>query len=769
MNLNAIADLFKHLWELMLFLIILGGPLPLCLSIVLKNARHTQAYSFAHSWLLIGTAWSLLQVLTGLFLGSIRQFHVAALILSEILIFAAGTLSLLRMSRWAPLSWRNLMTVSLRFNKQELLVVASLSFVGLILLAKLATVPVTYYDSLWFHLPPMARWYQTHYFTLLDPAGQWIFEHQDAKVYPYNWEVLCALFLMPFGEDFLVCLPALIAWLLLGLSVYLLSRQFGATRFHSMAASSLVLTVPYIIDQVNTLHIDLPLASFYMACLYLALSYHRSRSATELALLLASLGMLVGLKITGFIYAAFIAALFALLEIPRSWRKNNQIATPKLSFNRQVLPVVATGVMCLLVLGGFWYLRNFLEIKSYTASQSAIKAVSTALPAVPVPARVNLYKLQQSTLTNQFNPTNITHWKTFGIQAIARLQIPFVAMLLQVLVLPVAFLTGQRRRTHQNIVYLFAALIATGFLYWNTPYSSGTSGYVAGQISSLIVGYNLRYGFPFLGVLGVAAAASATLMRTPDKFIAALVCLSTVTGTLSSSLFDLVRHEFFVGNSEVRPTNILDSFKDSPGQAAAFIFNHLTAEMSGVAAGLLIYIILLFLLAGRGNRKTEANRFIAEFSRLFRPSRRPVAIFLAIALTVSATWIAREKRDLARTEIYGVIYEYMEAHIAPTEKIGYFFSSRNYLFYGKKLNRQVLNVPFKSKNISEWVEELRQKGVSVVAIGPLVLDSRKRRDGGELTRDLLGLENSGQFTRIFGKNLYKEPLLYRLNRQGGKN
>ncbi|MBW4495138.1 MAG: glycosyltransferase family 39 protein [Oscillatoria princeps RMCB-10] len=768
MNLNAIADLFKHLWELMLFLIILGGPLPLCLSIVLKNARQTQAYSFAHSWLLIGTAWSLLQVLTGLFLGSIRQFHVAALILSEILIFAAGTLSLLRMSRRAPLSWRNLMTVSRQFNKKELLVAGSLSFVGLILLAKLATVPVTYYDSLWFHLPPMARWYQTHYFTLLDPAGYWIFEHQDAKVYPYNWEVLCALFLMPFGEDFLVCLPALIAWLLLGLSVYLLSRQFGATRYHSMAASSLVLTVPYIIDQVNTIHIDLPLASFYMACLYLALSYHRSRSATELALLLASLGMLAGLKTIGFIYAAFIAGLFALLEIISIRRKNNQSAAPKLSSYKQGLnPIVATGVLCLFVLGGFWYLRNFLEIKSYTAGESAVKVASTALSAISVPARVNLYKLQQSTLTNQFNPTDIAHWKTFGIQAIARLQIPFVAMVMQVLVLPVAFLS-QRRIPHQTTAGLFAVLIATGFLYWNTPYSSGTSGDVAGQLSFLL-GYNLRYGFSFLGVLGVAAAASATLMRTPDKFIAALVCLSTVTGTISSSLFDLVRHEFFMGNSEIKPTKILELFKESPVQGVAFISHHLTAEMSSLAASILIYIILLVLLLARGGINSEANRYSAKFSRLFRRSRRPLAFFIAISLTVSATSLAREKRALARTEIYGGIYEYIEGHIEPTEKIGYLLSSRNYIFYGKTLTQQVLHVPLKSDNISEWLKELRQKNVSYLALGPLDVDSPKSADSQRLKRELLRLENSGEFTRVSGKKVDKEPLLYRLNSQRGKN
>lgn len=768
MTLNALADLFKNLWELGLFLILLGGPLPLCLSIVLKNARQVSAYSCAHSWLLIGTAWSIIQVMTGLFLGSVRQFHVTALILSELILFAAGTVTFLRARRRAPFSWRNLMPASRQFNKQELLVVASLSFAGVMLLGKLATVPVTYYDSLWFHLPPMARWYQTHYFTLLDPAGEWLFAHPDAKVYPYNWEVLCALFLMPFGEDFLVCLPALIAWLLLGLSVYLLSRQFGATRFHSMAASALVLTVPYIIDQVNTIHIDLPLASFYMACLYLALSYHRSRSATELALLLASLGMLAGLKTIGFIYAAFIAGLFALLEISRIWRNTQQIATPKFSSWRQVLnPAVATGVICLLVLGGFWYLRNFLEIKSYTAGESAVKVASTALSAVPIPARINLYKLQQSTLTNQFNPTDIAHWKTFGMLAISRLQIPFVAMVMQVLVLPVAFLV-QRRIPHPNTAGLFALLIATGFLYWNTPYSSGTSGDVAGQLSFLL-GYNLRYGFPALGVLGVAAAASATLMRTPDKIIAALVCLSTVTGTVSSSLFDLVRHNFFVGNSEVKPTKILESFQESPVQGVAFISHHLTPVMSSLAAGLLIYIILLVLLLGRGGINSEANRYSAKFSRLFRPSSRPLAFFIAIALTVSATSIAREKRDLARTEIYGGIYEYIERHINPADKIGYLLSSRNYIFYGRDLTYKVLHVPLKSELISEWLQELREKKVSYVALGPLDLDSQKSADKERLKRDLLRLENSGELTRVFGKDVGKEPLIYRLNRQTVKN
>ncbi|MEG3845241.1 hypothetical protein QT986_34035, partial [Microcoleus sp. herbarium14] len=395
-----------------------------------------------------------------------------------------------------------------------------------------ATKPTTNYDSLWFHLPAIARWYQTHSFTLLDAAGNWIFEHEQARVYPYNWHVLSALCVLPFGEDFLAAFPILIAWVLEGIAVYLLSIKFGATRTYAMAASSLVLTVPMMLNQVNTIHPDLPLAAIFTVGLYLGLSYHSSRSLSELSLFLATAGMLAGIKITGIVYAASLLGGLAILEIKR-FALNKKSILANFRIRHFIKPVLLCGIACCLLLGGFWYARNLLRVNYPVGDASEIKiplqpvplpspvpsptptlkpsptptvpsptptvppsptpTVQQPTPTIPAPPASPLFKIWQSTLAAQFNPSNISHWQTLGLQILIRLQLPFLAIVLQALAAPLAFIQGKTRTIDQNNIILIVVLASTGILYLITPYTSGTAGESIGQISPLL-GFNLRYG-----------------------------------------------------------------------------------------------------------------------------------------------------------------------------------------------------------------------------------------------------------------------------------
>ncbi len=768
MTFSIAADFIKHIWEVGFFLTVLGGPIPLCCSIVAANLSERKTCSLTHNLLILLTSWCIIQVIIALGLGVIQQLHLGTLIGLELIIFAIGCLKYLpfKRSNW-QFSIRHLFALNTPLNKQELLVVGALSFMGVILLERLATIPVTDYDSLWFHLPAMARWYQTHSFTLLDPAGEWIFKHPDAKLYPYNWEALGTLFLIPFGEDFLVGFVALFAWIMLGLSVQATARLFGAARFPSMAASSLVLSIPHLINQVNTLHVDMPLAAFFTVALYLVFSYDRTRSVTELSLLLAAMGMLLGLKITGLIYVCFIVAVVIILEIGR-YLTRYKYNKSGVNFSRLFNFRVAIGVACLLFLGGFWYARNFVEIQNSMADMSAVKIASTKISALP--GNLNLSKLQQSTLTSQFNPSNLSHWKTFGLQAIARLQVPFFAILGQVLFLPIACINRQNIISRKRLFCLLALLIGVGFLYWNTPYSSGTGGERAGQLSSLL-GYNFRYGFSFLSVLGITAAVSATLIGTRTEAIAFVVLISSILGIISSTIFDLIRTNFFLGKSEFWGSAILDTFKNSPRLASELAVNLLKNDLAALGVYAALYIIFLGLLWRAFFCQNPDTNVFSKIAALFYPSYRKAAIALILLLIIAASFGALEKRNLNRERIYQGLYEYIELNLAPREKIGYLCSERSYLFYGRNLNQQVLHVPLKSERLSEWLDELRQKNVEIVAVGPLKLGWLNKKNWWQLTMDVPWLENSNSpFVRVFGQDAEKEPVFYRLkSSQSAKN
>ena len=80
----------QHLWELILFLIIVFGPIPLSLSLAFENQNENKNYSFPHFILVLLTGWSIAQVCIGLILGSADRLNISAVIIVEILICAIG-------------------------------------------------------------------------------------------------------------------------------------------------------------------------------------------------------------------------------------------------------------------------------------------------------------------------------------------------------------------------------------------------------------------------------------------------------------------------------------------------------------------------------------------------------------------------------------------------------------------------------------------------------------------------------------------------------
>ncbi|MEG5001318.1 hypothetical protein [Microcoleus sp. B4-D4] len=753
----------QHLWELILFLIIVFGPIPLSLFLAFENQKANNNCSFPHFLLVILTGWSIIQVCIGLILGSVDRLNLAQVIIAEILICAIGTIPIYtKKNRAFTLSHWQIPKLKQPLNSSEILIILTVAFAGIVLCYTLATKPTTNYDSLWFHLPAIARWYQTHSFTLLDSAGNWIFEQEQARVYPYNWHVLSALCVIPFRSDFLAAFPLLIAWVLEGIAVYLLSVKFGSTRIHAMAASTLVLTVPMMLNQVNTIQPDLPLAAIFTVGLYLGLSYHSSRSQSELSLFLAAAGMLAGIKITGIIYAASLLGGLAILEIKR-FAVNKKSTPANFRIRHFLKPVLLCGVACCLLLGCFWYARNLLQINYPVGEVGDIKIplepvplpspVPPPTPSVKQPPASPLLKIWQSTLAAQFNPSNISHWQTFGLQIIIRLQLPFLAIALQVLAAPLALIEGKTRIITQNNIILIILLGSTGILYLITPYTSGTAGESIGQLSP-ILGFNLRYGFPFLSVLAIAAAATATKLKTPNLLVVVVVLVSGLFGITSNTIFDLIKNASFTGDSIVWGSGLIDNLKSNLLEGIKSILKILRPIWQYILPYPIFYIVSLTLAA----IWLKINPGLGWLNYLF-PTRKKsiylVIIGVCLGLIVIGHW--REKRDIARTELYRGIYEYIDKNTVPDERIGFFLSSRSYLFYGRNLDRQVLYVPFKADRIPAWIDNLRQNKIRTVGFGPLTeTDAATRKALSWLT------SAQGPLQPVFGKDFNTESVLYRL-------
>jgi len=687
-------SLVSHVWNLILLLPILLGPIPFGLSLILASENGKEKSSPVHCALILLTGWCVIETCLGLFLGMIHHLTLGGVLLSESMTFVAGMAVFISQRRRAPLfSFRNLLRFTRPLSYIEALIITSICVAGFALSWRLATGPITEYDSLAYHLPAMANWYQRASFAMLDQ----FYYPEYPSTYPYNWETLCTLFLMPFHEDFLVTLPNLIAWVLLGISVYSLGREMGAARTKSMGASSLVLTVPIVMQQVNEMHVDLAFAAFFTSALYWTVQFSRTRSFSYLAMFLTVLGMFVGTKTSGIVYGIVLVASCVALAI-QSTSLHSQVETGLVHRrNLNILIGSAVATACFLFLGGFWYVKNLVHLGN---PLGYVRVEFAGMTLFPGPLTVPDF--HNTTLAKLFHFTNLLHWRVFGKQALIHLNVGFLALIAQALFLPVIFFAARKRTRNGNHVFLFLSLLVTAFLYWTTPYSAD-NGSFHGQITPWLGG-QMRFAIPFLAVLAVTASSVATRMRTRDEVIAALAVLASVL--------------------------VLD-------KANEFL------------VAVIILLVWAAVAIGMG------TGIAAKVTVALRPMGWTMLVCLFAVFFVTLSFVARKERDARRPKVYGNIMEYIEQNVTNDETIGYILSKRSYLFYGKNLGKKVLYIPANSDTLVEWIKSVREREVGVIAVGPLYGMWKSSKELAWLE------SKDGPFVRVFGENPDSDPMLFR--------
>ncbi len=118
------------------------------------------------------------------------------------------------------------------------------------------------------------------------------------------------------------------------------------------------MTLPIVTENINTLHVDLPLASFFLVSLYFALLHNRSRNLSYLVLFTITCGMLFGIKASGIIYGSVLINFVVFTIIKPRFGKQSTKLTFKLRRNYFLLGLATIG--CFFLLGCFWYLRNLI-------------------------------------------------------------------------------------------------------------------------------------------------------------------------------------------------------------------------------------------------------------------------------------------------------------------------------------------------------------------------------------------------------------------------
>lgn len=750
----------QYLIDLVYFVIIVISPVPLCLSIAFINSserykkynkNQTESLSFSKLLLIITTGWCVISTVVCLLLGILGWFNLRYVIYFDSILFLGGILIFryLKINKILPLYFQNIVNVIQSLTKTEWLILISICFVGLVLIERSVTRPLIDYDSLWYHLPNMVSWYQSSSLKMVDPIGEIVFD-QTIR-YPYNWELLSTLLVLPFREDFLVTLTKVLSWFILGVSIYRISLQFGASRLYSLAASSLVLTMPFMLFNVNTMQIDIPLSAFFMASLSLAIDYSNTRKISDLGMFALCLGMLLGIKASSIIYAGLLVAIIVLKElicIVLRPNYSNPILNNIKASKFNILPGIIFSFFSIL-LGFFWYIRNFLELGNPLGYVQVNLANFTVFPGL-----LTAKDIKASSLANLFELTNLSHWQIIGMQALVRLQLPFIAIILQIIGGLYVLITRKPHVKYLSIIGITVLLIATGWLYWNTP-GSGAAGWGEGKEITAFVGNEFRYGFSFLCILGIAAAMSATLTVTHEKIILIIVSISTLTGLVTYTISEVVKTATFTKKSEILwASQFINTMVNNPNQFLDILHITVGNHIFYIGIYMFFYMGLIVLIYCKSNVLFSIRFNINWHRRMIKILMSIVCILILMTTSI----VGRERRDMLRKEFYGDIYNFIEENIFQEEMIGYFLSQRSYLFYGKNWDRKVVYAaPNSSDSLAQWVNELQNREISVLAVGPVKYEYKS-------SRELPWLEApNGLFIRVFGEDFNRESVIYRLN------
>jgi hypothetical protein len=448
-----------HATELLALFVIAAGPVPLGLAL----ASDGPTRSFAHRVLVALLAWCALQGGVALSLGLAGHLALVPLLVGEVVLAVGGMLALrgkaVNLCPARPL------------DPSEWLVVCAITILGASLLFRLAAQPINEVDSLGYHLPPMARWVQAGALVPIEPDTLMAY-------YPYGWELLCTLFLLPFHEDFLQAAPNLVAWAVLGLAAYLIARRLCASRLHALAGTFVLLSVPVVRAELFVMRVDLALAGFFVAGVFLALT-------RDGAPLLVAASLVAGMKTSGPIYVALLAVAWAAAQPPRG---GVRLARPS-----------ATGVVVVaasLAIGGFWYLRNWIELGNPMGSLRVTIGGVTLFPG-----ETELVDFWRTTIAGLFTPSDPKHWGIVGAALWEAVGLPGVLLGASSLALLAPPFAGRSRL----LAIVGGLVVATAIAYVTTPFSGDLVG-----VRLTLDREDVRYGIPMCGLLGATGATGAT-------------------------------------------------------------------------------------------------------------------------------------------------------------------------------------------------------------------------------------------------------------------
>jgi len=351
------------------------------------------------------------------------------------------------------------------------------------------------YDNIAYHLPFVVEWFKTgdlkpiYYSAFAGPLGY----------YPSNFDLMMLWVVIPFGNDLLVNWVNFPVFPLLILAFYAVGRELGWSKKSSLLAAAFFLYMPQTFRQMGISLVDLFFALTFVLSFYFLIIYQKTKSKGDLMLFFLSAGLFCGTKYLGLPYAILPIAIAFFLILKEKI---------KISKKLQKIAIVPIG---LIIGGGYWYLRNWIDTGN-PLFPLEVKAMGITIfeGYHGLATRVLAFSLSK-------NITDFTSLQTFldgFYQMVGAQSFLIIGLIVIFAVLPFFYLfkilLHRKKSTlplaKKNFLISSLILLSLGFyfyFYWQAPYT----------FNNLIP--NVRYAFMFLAI----AALATGFLASRSKFL----------------------------------------------------------------------------------------------------------------------------------------------------------------------------------------------------------------------------------------------------------
>jgi hypothetical protein len=301
--------------------------------------------------------------------------------------------------------------------------------------------------------------------------------------YPINGNLFFFWFIFPLRNVFLADLGQIPFFLLAFLATYNIARKLKLSRENSLYAAILFLLIPNFFKQLQIAYLDVMIAALFLVCLNYLFLLEQDFSAKNLLIYSMSVGLFLGIKTIALPYSVLLFLPFILL----CWKNNK----------KGYLFIIS--VLIIITLGGFSYLRNFIETRNPFYPLDIKLFGETIFKGV---ININSYKAHFK--IEDYGLTKLLFHEGLGIQTLI-----FILPSL-FLALPVTWIK-KRKIPDFNLAYF---LILPLLIYLVYRY--------------IIPLANTRYLYPLMGAGMITGFYTVEILGIPKRIINILVAICTL-------------------------------------------------------------------------------------------------------------------------------------------------------------------------------------------------------------------------------------------------